>query len=72
MPRKRYIVGVREVWEQAKEVDADSPEDAIRLVAQGHGECIENAFEYSHDRPSEEWTVEEKVDYEGHCPCQPR
>jgi hypothetical protein len=57
--KKRFIVVVREVWHQPKQIEAESAAEALNLVGQGHGECIEGGFEYSHARPSDEWTVEE-------------
>lgn len=39
-------------------IDADTPEAAIALVADGDGDEIEGAGEYSHTLDPDTWTVE--------------
>lgn len=42
----KYRVEVEELWIQAYSVEADSPEEAKKMVANGEGEPIDNDFEY--------------------------
>jgi len=55
---KTYIVGVREVHVSHMEVEANSPEEAVKKVVEGEGE--ETYLEYSHPLDKDLWTVEEK------------
>lgn len=53
----RYIVVVKEVWEQPVSIEAESVDDAIRKVGDGEGTVLESEFEYSHSLDSETWRV---------------
>ena len=55
---KTYIVGVREVHVSHMEVEANSPEEAVKKVVEGEGE--ETYLEYSHPLDKDLWTVEVK------------
>jgi hypothetical protein len=44
----KYVVEVREVWVQKREIEADNPNEAIQKVKNGEGEDVENGMEYSH------------------------
>lgn len=55
----KYIVGVREVWVQPVEIEADSDSEAKHRVWRGEGNRIDSEFEYSHCLDSSLWTVEE-------------
>lgn len=59
MSLRKYTVNVREVHIQPTSIMASSPEDAIKRVADGEGEIIDNALEYSHTLDRDKWTVEE-------------
>lgn len=61
---KKYIVNIREVHLQPIEIEAESPEEAIRLVQDGDGEGDYTNGEYSHTLDSDTWTVEEKKENE--------
>lgn len=54
----KYIVYVREVYVQANEVFANSPEEAKALVEACEGEILEDCLEYSHTLDKDSWTVE--------------
>lgn len=56
MPRFRVLV--REVHVQPHIVDAESAAAAIKKVADGEGELVDNGGEYSHSLDPETWTVE--------------
>jgi hypothetical protein len=58
--KMRFLVGVREVHVSTVEVEAESPEEAMRLVQDGDGEEIMR--EYSHTLDPDLWTVEEKYE----------
>lgn len=53
---KKYTVLVREVHVSHREVYAETPEDAVREVAESGGE-EEVALEYSHTEPTDTWSV---------------
>ena len=55
-----YVVLVREVWIQGVRIEAASPEEALRRVADGDGEYLEDRFEYSHTLGPECWQVEKE------------
>jgi len=58
---KLYRVNVREVHIhhiQPYEINADSPEEAIRLVSDGKGDLLKDHFEYSHILNSDLWDVD--------------
>ncbi len=55
----KYIVVVKEVWNQPVEVEADSPTEAKQKVLDGEGYIIEDWFEYSFCLGPETWAVEE-------------
>lgn len=55
----RYVVGVREVHVQPIVIEAPSKHRALDLVEDGQGEPIDDALEYSHTLPRQNWTVEE-------------
>lgn len=55
----RYMVLRREVWVQPVMIDAETPEEARRMVANGGGTELDNHLEYSHVMPVENWSVEE-------------
>lgn len=45
----KYIVAVPEVWIQNLEVEADSPEEALKkCIYDNDGEILEDEFEYSY------------------------
>ena len=54
----KYIVKIREVHISYLEIEAESHEEAISLVADGEGEQL--LQEYSHTLDPDEWSVEEK------------
>lgn len=54
----KFCVRVREVNVRPTWVEADDWKDAIRKVAEGHGDFDET--EYSHDLPSDTWDVEDE------------
>lgn len=54
---KLYYVHIREVHVSTREVEADSPEEALEKVKDGDGE--ETMCEYSHTLDDETWTVED-------------
>jgi len=56
---KTYKVEAREVWVQTYFVEADSEDEAARLVDQGHGESEDNSLEYSHNLDPSNSVVEE-------------
>lgn len=66
-----YIVEVPEVHYQSYAIEANSPSEAASLVADGEGDIIEDALEYSHtldlefvnDSPS--WTVRIDTAFDG-------
>ena len=58
---KAFIVGVREVHVQPYRVLAETPEEAVRLVAGGDGDILDADFEYSHSLDTDTWTVKEEV-----------
>ena len=57
--KKAFVVGVREVYVQPYRVVAETPEEAVRLVADGEGDILDADFEYSHTLNPDTWTVEE-------------
>ena len=57
--KKVFIVSVREVHVQPYRVAAETPEEAVRLVADGGGDALDAGFEYSHTLDPDTWTVEE-------------
>ena len=58
----KYIVVVKEVWNQPVEVEADSPTEAKQKILDGEGYVVEDWFEYSFCLGPETWTVEETRD----------
>ena len=56
---KKYIITMKEVWDQMTIVDAESEEEAIRLVEKGEGQLLDDGFEYNRTMDSEYWNVEE-------------
>jgi hypothetical protein len=58
MGKKAYIVGVREVHIQSFLALAETPKEAVRLVADGEADILDGEFEYSHTLDPETWTVE--------------
>lgn len=56
---RRYRVYVREVWVQAYETEAMTPEGAISKVRRGERTLDEDSFEYSHNLDAETWEVKE-------------
>lgn len=46
---------VPEVWYQTVEIEAESQEEAIRKVADGDGNYLDDKLEYSHTRDSSEF-----------------
>ena len=56
---KKYIVSMREVWIQMYSAEAESKEEALDIVAEGGGDLIEGAFEFSHSLGKDTWNVEE-------------
>lgn len=59
MNKKSFIVNVREVYIQPYKVEAETNEEAIRIVADGGGDLMEDCLEYSHTLDPDTWTVEE-------------
>ena len=60
---KTFAVEVKEVWSQVYHVEANTPEEAIRRVAEGQGKIQEQEFEFSDTLDSEYWQVCEMKDY---------
>jgi len=58
----RYYVLVKEVHDSYREVEADSPEEAIEKVAAGDDDFKEERMEYSYTLDSEQWSTEERAD----------
>jgi len=58
----RYTVWIKEVWSVPIEVDASSPEEAIRKAREGDGTYLYEDRRYSHSLDENTWTVEE-IDY---------
>ncbi len=54
----KFIVHVKEVWDQPVEVEAESKEHAISRVVEGIAECKESECSYSYTLDSDEWTIE--------------
>jgi|GEM_PF-2535377 len=57
--KKTFIVSVREVHVQPYLALAETPEEAIELVANCEGNILDADFEFSHTLDSDTWTVEE-------------
>lgn len=53
----KYHVNVPEVHYQTVEVEADSPEEAAKLVKDGDGDYLDGALEYSHTLEDCVWMV---------------
>lgn len=53
-----YFVLVREVHVSHREVEADSPEQALDKAQQGEGDEV--FLEYSHTMDRDTWTVEKR------------
>lgn len=45
----KYIVTKSQVWTQDFEIEAESDDEAVRLVNNGEGEPLSEEFAYSHD-----------------------
>jgi len=58
----KYIVTMKEVWDQMAIVEANSEEEAIKLIEAGEGQLLDDGFEYSRTFDSEYWNVEEVED----------
>lgn len=58
----KFNVLVREVHIAIHEAEADTPEEALRMV--NEGKTSEIAMEYSHQMSEDTWTVD---DEEGNC-----
>lgn len=65
----KYLVGVKEVWEQMYEVEADSPEEASQKVENSlmYGDVegpevtiLEDSFELNQTLDKDEWSVYDK------------
>lgn len=52
-----YVVEVREVHVQLVNVKARSSAEAIKLVEDGDGNCVDGALEYLHTLESDLWTA---------------
>jgi hypothetical protein len=61
MPNKKYIVSVKEVFEQDYIVEAENVEEALDKVEDGDGELLEDTFEYDKTLEKEHWKIEEVV-----------
>lgn len=61
--KKTYFVGVREVHVALHKVEAESAEEARRIVEIGRTNFVD--LEYSHTLSPDLWTVEETEEYEG-------
>ena len=55
--KKTYVVDKREVWVQPVLIEAESKEEALKLVANGEGEYWDNSLEYSQDLSIDKWVV---------------
>ena len=58
----KYVVYVREVHVQAVEIDAETVEDARKLVQDGEGYYIDDSLEYSHCLEPYTWSVKKVHD----------
>jgi len=56
---KIYRVFVKEVWVQAFDIEAESKEEAIKLITEGDGDIVQDELDYSHSLDPDTWTVEE-------------
>jgi len=58
---KEYTVEVPEVWYQSVSIEANSEEEAKKLVMSGEGTILDSSLEYSHtlDPREANWYVEE-------------
>ena len=54
---KTFYISKREVWINTLEIQADSVEQALKIVDSYSDEEQIN-FEYSHELPKDHWTVE--------------
>ena len=52
----KFVVNIREVHVSSREIEAESAEEALRLVKDGEGEEI--LCEYSHTLDEDTWTVD--------------
>lgn len=59
--KKKYRVWVKQIWVQAIDITASSPEIAVRRVLDGHGEEYtgDSGFMYQEDLDSDSWDVED-------------
>lgn len=57
---KTFIIGVKEVHIQPVRVEADSREEAIKKVAEGEGETLEELLEYDYTLEPDVWTAQER------------
>ena len=56
----KYFVERKEVWAQNVEIEANSSEEAIRLVADGEGDVRDSDFIYSYTLEPDTWNVYEQ------------
>ena len=56
----KFIVTMKEVWNQPVQVEADSREHAVEIVKAGGGDMVETGFEYNHTLDPDVWTVEKE------------
>lgn len=54
----KYAVWVPEVWVQEISIEADSPEEAMKLVKNGDGIYLDDRLDYSHTL-DEGWDIQE-------------
>ena len=56
----KYFVERKEVWAQNVEIEANSSEEALKLVADGEGDVRDHEFVYSHTLEPDTWNVYEQ------------
>ena len=56
----KYFVERKEVWCQNVEIEASSPEEALKLVADGEGDVRDQDFVYSYTLEPNMWNVYEQ------------
>jgi hypothetical protein len=54
----KYIVTIKEVYNQPWEVEANSEAEALEKAADGDGEILDDCLEFSYALDSDRWEVE--------------
>jgi hypothetical protein len=64
MSKRKFVVGIKEVWVREIYVNANTPDEALRMTVNDEYETDEDAesegkFEFSHVLDEDTWSVEE-------------